>query len=829
MTRSHSIYTASLWFWRALRRGEWLWLWLAVVIASSSVVLVEQLARSVHHSMLAKAAEALAADLVLSSSRPLPVDLRQQAQRRGLQVAESIELTSMLLANDQFQLIRLRGLDRPDPLRGQLRTEQGLGLADLAPDQLLADQQLQGLLDLERDSPLQLGNQTLRVGDWLTGSDPLFTSFSAFAPLALLPLERLKQLGLIGPGSRVTYALSFAGPAAAIAAWQRQLQQRLQPHWQLRSASAPNPDMERSLNTAWTFLDLSALATVLVAGLAILIASRYYLQRWIASMALMRAAGASDRQLRLLFASQLSWLALLGSLVGVLLGLALFQAITPWLADYFDPLIQPPPGRAALLGLASGSLALWTFSWPAFRQATQVSPLQVFRQMRPDYNPLSALLVSLVLLILLMVLLLSGGLVVWAAPSLLLAAAGFYLLALALLAALRRLQPLSRGWLRLALAALAREPGLVKLQLIALGLVIFLLILVSFVRQDLLNGWRDSLPPDTPNVFMINIQPDQRPAVRQLLAQQGLAPELVPVARGRLLAVNGKALEVGQQRTPRAKRLLQREANVALLDQVPEHNPVIAALPQARRRADLPPVSVEQGIAELFGLQLGDVLRFDFIGIQRDYQISALRQVEWQSFRLNFFFILHGEAAQSLPLSYMTNFHLGLSPQQTAPLRRQLQASAPGVVWIDVQDMIQRVQEVMDQAALAVTLLYLFTLASSFIVIFTATRAAQRGRLRSWLLLRTLGAAQGDIIRIGMTEFALIGLLAGLFAALLAQLASLLISQFWLELPARLNPQLWLASLGLSVALLLLIGWLTQRQPLRQTPKQLLQQLQADA
>ncbi|MEO5343366.1 MAG: FtsX-like permease family protein, partial [Gammaproteobacteria bacterium SHHR-1] len=191
--------------------------------------------------------------------------------------------------------------------------------------------------------------------------------------------------------------------------------------------------------------------------------------------------------------------------------------------------------------------------------------------------------------------------------------------------------------------------------------------------------------------------------------------------------------------------------------------------------------------------------------------------------------ILHGEAAQSLPLSYMTNFHLGLSPQQTAPLRRQLQASAPGVVWIDVQDMIQRVQEVMDQAALAVTLLYLFTLASSFIVIFTATRAAQRGRLRSWLLLRTLGAAQGDIIRIGMTEFALIGLLAGLFAALLAQLASLLISQFWLELPARLNPQLWLASLGLSVALLLLIGWLTQRQPLRQTPKQLLQQLQADA
>jgi putative ABC transport system permease protein len=314
----------------------------------------------------------------------------------------------------------------------------------------------------------------------------------------------------------------------------------------------------------------------------------------------------------------------------------------------------------------------------------------------------------------------------------------------------------------------------------------------------------------------------------QLLAQQGLTSDTVPIVRGRLVAVNDKPLRAREQQQPRARRLLEREANIALLANPPAYNDIVASLPRSAWRTDLPQVSVEQKIAELFGLKPGDIIRFDIIGTQRDYQISALRKVSWQSFRLNFFFILHGESGESLPLSYLANFHSALPDAQTARLRRQLQEQAAGVVWIDTRNMIAQVQRIMQQAAIAVSLLYLFTLVSSLIVIFTATRAAQLGRLRSWLLLRTLGAKQGDIIRIGMTEFVLIGLLAGVFAAILAQLASLLISHFWLELTPGLNPQLWATALLLSTTLLLAIGWLTQRQPLRQTPRQLLQQLQAD-
>lgn len=820
----NTLTTATLWFWRGFKRGEWLWLWVAVVIASSSVVLVEQLAYTVHQSMLAKAAEALKADLLIRSSRPIDEQLRQKAHKEGVKTAESIHLTTMLMANDDFQLVRLIAQSPEAPLRGEL--SPGLSLKQLSPNQLFADPQLQTLLNIDQHTPIYLGNDTFTVADWLNPNDALFTSFSAFAPSVMMPLERLRQLDLIGPGSRLTYELSFAGEPSTILQWHQYLEQHKQPHWQILNARAPNQDLERSLDTAWTFLDLSALSSVLIAGLAILIASRFYLQRWIASMALMRAVGSSDRQLQALFAIQLTWLALLGSMIGGLLGIGIFQLITPWLEHYFEPLVQPNPIRALLLGLACGTLTLWTFAWPAFRQATRVSPQQVFRDTRPPLNPLIALVTSLVLLVGLMALLLTGKVVIWAIPTLLIAAALFYLLAIGLLTAIKQLQPLSQGWLRLALAALAREPGLVKLQLVALGLVIFMLVLMGFVRQDLIESWLASLPEDTPNVFMLNIQPDQQKTVTELLSNQGVTSELVPVVRGRITSVNGKPIRAEDFDTPRAKRLLLREANVSLLDHIPNHNPLVAEITPQQRLPKIQPVSVEEGIAKLLRLKIGDVLTFDFIGNQRNYQITSLRKVVWQSFRLNFFFIIHQESPKELPISYITNFRSEIPTEQSGAFRRQLQEQAPGVVWIDTQGMLTRVQQIMDQASMAVGMLYLFTLVSSIIVLFTATRAAQQGRLRSWLLLRTLGAEQNDIIRIGMTEFALIGLLAGLFAALLAQVTSLLISHFWLDLTPQLNPQLWLISIVISVGLLLMIGWLTQRGALRLSPKGLMRQIE---
>lgn len=823
-----TLKAASLWFMRGFGRGDWLWLWLAVVVASLSVTLVEQLAHTVHQSMLAKSAESLSADLVIRSSRPIEPTWADQAQADGLNTSANITLTTMGLFNDQFQMVQLKGIEANYPLRGRLQTEQNTSLNQLQSDQILVDPQLNGLIDLKLGDTLTLGRKEFKVRDWLSGQDVFQATFSQFAPQVILPLNQLEGLGLIGPGSRVNYELGFSGDPATLARWQTRLENEAQAHWQIINARAPTPDLEKSLDTAWLFLDLSALATVLIAGLAILIASRFYLQRWTASMALMRASGASNRQLTGLFAIQLMLLALIGSVIGVLIGQGLFQLLRPILDNYFDPLVITGYGRAIGLGLLSGTLALWTFSWPAFRQATRVSPLQVLRMDDTRYSTTAMLLVSLSLLVGLMWLLLSTQIILWAIPVLLISAGLLYGVAQGLLWLISKLQPFSSGWLRLSLAALAREPGLVTLQLISLGLVVFILVLMTFVRQDLLQNWQASLPEDTPNTFMMNIQPDQAESVNQLLQSQQLQADLVPMVRGRLVELNEQILRVQDQDEGRAQRLLEREANIALLENPPSYNRITQQL-SAGQRSDLPGVSVEADIAELLNLKLGDRLTFDLIGQRFSYQLVSLREVEWQSFRLNFFFILEPVADQNLPISYITNFKSDLSKAETAGLRKAINNEVPGVLWIDARDMIGQVQQIMQQASMAVSLLYVFTLVSSLIVIFTATQASQLGRLRSWLLLRTLGARQTDIVKIGLTEFVLIGLLAGVFAAFLGQITSGLIAFFWLDMTPQLNPVLWGISISMSSLLLLMIGWLTQRRSLKQTPKQLLQQLQADS
>ncbi|WP_051678573.1 ABC transporter permease [Thiomicrospira pelophila] len=823
-----SFKAASLWFMRGFRRGDWLWLWLAVVVASSSVTLVEQLAHTVHQSMLAKSAESLSADLVIRSSRPIEPTWAKQAQADGLDTSANITLTTMAMFNDQFQMVQLKGIEANYPLRGALQTKQQTSLSQVQSDQILADPQLNGLIDLKLGDTLTLGRKEFKVRDWLSGQDVFQATFSQFAPQVILPLNQLDGLGLIGPGSRVNYELGFSGDPATLARWQKQLENEAQAHWQIINARAPTPDLEKSLDTAWLFLDLSALATVLIAGLAILIASRFYLQRWTASMALMRASGASNLQLTGLFAIQLMLLALIGSVIGVLIGQGLFQLLRPILDNYFDPLVITGYGRAIGLGLLSGTLALWTFAWPAFRQATRVSPLQVLRMGDTRYSATAMLLVSLLLLVGLMWLLLSTQVILWAVPVLLISAALLYGVAQGLLWLISKLQPFSSGWLRLSLAALAREPGLVTLQLISLGLVVFILVLMTFVRQDLLQNWQASLPENTPNTFMMNIQPNQAGSVNQLLQSKQLQADLVPMVRGRLVALNEQTLRIQDQDEGRAQRLLEREANIALLENPPGYNRITQQL-SADQRSDLPGVSVEAEIAELLNLKLGDRLTFDLIGQRFSYQLVSLREVEWQSFRLNFFFILEPVADQNLPISYITNFKSDLSKAETAGLRKAINNEVPGVLWIDARDMIGQIQQIMQQASMAVSLLYVFTLVSSLIVIFTATQASQLGRLRSWLLLRTLGARQTDIVKIGLTEFVLIGLLAGVFAAFLGQITSGMIAFFWLDMTPQLNPTLWLISVGMSSLLLLMIGWLTQRRSLKQTPKQLLQQLQADS
>lgn len=835
MKRSlRDIFTASVWFFRSLRQGDWLWLVIAILVASMSVTLIKQLGDSVQQSMLVKAANSLGADLVIRSTRPIDIKYQKMAHSKGLQTRNSISVVTMALAKGQFQLISLKGVSQLSPLRGKV-IPQNESIS--ASAKVWIEPKLKQLLKLTPGDSLTLGNASYTFSGTLE-PNVLINPMAQFAPQAVMLMDDFENTGLLGPGSRASYELQLAGDSQTILEFQQQIKQILSESsgakasplpWTIISAKAPSEDLGKTLDRAWLFLDLASLSAVLIAGMSILIASRFYLNRWQNTMALLRAYGADNARMFRLFAGQLFWLSFLSSLLGALLGLLIAWLLQPQMANFFDPFIMTSAWTAFFTGTISGILVLWSFAWHALTEALKTSPMRLLRSV-PRSQTLYQWGFSFLLLLSLIALMVGQELLLWVFIGLTLLSVTLWIASEGLTYFMNLWQQNSRGWLKIAISSLLKEKKLLSIQLISVGVVLFVLMLMTFVRQDLMQTWQKSLPDQAPNTFLMNIQPDQKPQTAEILAKHNLQPPMIAMARGRLVEINDKIVSAQEQISPRAQRMLRREANIAIMQKPPEYNQIIETLPEESNPDQKSyKVSVEQGIAELFNIRIGDRLTFDFQGQKFRYQVSSIRQVEWQSFQLNFFFIVEPRADALLPISYISNFYLdnsNQSPSISTELTQQLASGVPGVLFIDVRAIIEQLEEIMNQASWAVSGLYLFTLIASFLVLFTATLASQQSRIQSWFLLRSLGATQNIITKVGLTEFILIGFLAGFIAASFAQFSSWLISTLWFEQTSPFSWQLWFSSLGLGIGLLITIAWLTQRQYMKKSALELKRYLQ---
>lgn len=795
--------TAFKWLIRALVKGDWLWLWLAVLMASMTVTMVTQLANTVEKSLLRQAAETLGADAVIRSSRPIDQKWVVAAKAEGFETSSLISTVTMAYEEgmDDFQLVRLKAVDAAYPLRGR-----EAGGVKIAPQQTLISQKLYERYQALSDAPLKTLSLALGVIQFDVQGQfrpKGMEGMNSFAPEVRIRLNDLEQAQLLGAGSRASYELSILSEdSEKLKQWLKTLKAEKNPAWQIISAEAPNADLQNAMQTAKLFLELAALSAVLVAGLAILIASRFYLSSWQSSIALMRAYGASKNRIRQIFAWQLTLLGVMASLLGATVGAIVFYLLIPTLSDYFETLVVSSFVQPIVLGILSGALVLWGFAWQAYRQVVNIAPIQILRKVTQTQTWQNW--VGFVFLLVLVVVMVGSENLIWVLSGLILISAAFILVSWLILQGLKRVQTHTKGWLKLGLSVLLKSPSYLQMQLVSFGMVLFVLMLMTFVRQDLLMQWQTSFTEDTPNAFLMNIQPDQREATQQILNRYGIESNLVAMARGRLIAKNGQTLEPEDQIAPRARRLLQREANVALMDEVSAHNLVLQGQTQV-----INGVSVEKGMADLFDLKMGDQLTFDFIGEKITLPVVSIREVVWQSFELNFFFVIPTEFQSRIAYTYIGNFHLTVEMQG---LNRALNQSVSGVFMVDVREIMAQVQTMMDQSSYAVTALYLFTMISSLIVLLTATYATQQGRLQTWILLRTVGASRGTMLKMGMSEFALLGAGAGLVAATFAQIVSVLLSLFVFEMPWQIQLDMWFVTLLVGSLSLLLIGWLTQFQ-----------------
>jgi putative ABC transport system permease protein len=390
-----------------------------------------------------------------------------------------------------------------------------------------------------------------------------------------------------------------------------------------------------------------------------------------------------------------------------------------------------------------------------------------------------------------------------------------------LLIALLRLLP-QRGYSwRYGLANLRRRPLASSLQIGALGLGLMALLLLTLVRGDLMRNWRASLPADAPNVFLINILPDQVDGMRALLARELHADvQLYPMVRGRLVAVNDVPVDSTRLTDVRARRLAEREFNLSWMEDVPRSNRVVAG--QWWRPGETGVMSLEDGIAKTLGVKLGDVLTYDVVGTRISARVENLRKVDWDSFRVNFFALYPPGMLDGLPTTYIV---AARAPADNPAWLNGLLAQFPNVLAIDVGELLHQVSAIVEQVARAVEFVFLFTLAGGVLVLEAAIAATQDERLYDAAVLRTLGASRRQLTAAQIAEFFALGMLSGLVAAGGATATAYVLADRVFHIPFAWNPYLWAigilgGALGVAFA-----GWLGTRRTLRHPPLVLLREL----
>lgn len=823
--------------WRMLlrdwRAGELTVLGFALLLAVAAMSSVGFLGDRVERALRLEAHQLLGGDLVLIADHAWDQQYASEARARGLRAVRSVSFPSMVGTATSVALAEIKAVEVEYPLRGKLRVATGTGSdaptnAVPAAGEVWPDARLNTALALDAEREVTLGLLRPRLGPTLTMEPDRGMNVLAMAPRLLMNLADLAHSGLIQPGSRVTYRLHLAGPRDAIDAYAQWVKTRLGRGERLEDLENARPEVRSVVERTQRFLRLAALLAVVLAAVAVALAAARFTRRHLDACAVMRCLGATERTLLAVYGGEFVVFGLMMTVLGCGLGFLGHLAILASLQGLVFAELPAASLWPLAQGLAVGLALLVGFALPPLLRLRRVPTVRVLRREFATGDATGGVIGYLAGYTVL------AGLMCWIAGELTLGliislgfglALGVYaLIAAAALWLLGRWRASGRayGW-RHGVARLARGRGAAVVQLAALALGLTAVLLLGVARDDLLDAWRQRAPADAPNRFLINIQPDQREALGQFLAAEGVADvRLEPMARARLMRINGRVVRPADFHDERAQRLAEREFNLSWSEELPPGNTVIAG--RWTPAGSGGEFSVEQGLAQTLGLALGDELMFEIGGVPTSGRVTSLRKLSWDSMRVNFFVIGTPASLGAQPASYITSFHVAKT--QEAVMVRLIQRW-PNVTAIDVGALLEQLRRTLDQVAGAVQWVFGFGLLSGLAVLWSALQAGADERRHEVALLRALGARRAQVRGALWAELCALGALAGTLGALGAAAIALVLARQVFQLPYLPHPGLLGWGLLFGLVLALLGGALAILPVLRQPPLRSLREVVA--
>ncbi len=821
-------------FGRELRSGEVLVLLAAVGLAVAALTAVGFLTDRIGKAVARQANEVLAADLRLRSQAPLPDEWRELAADFGLQTADTLSFPSVVFHGDDNALSTIKVVSDGYPLRGTVRVadelfgEQRTVDGIPAPGQVWADGALLARVGADVGDTLDIGELQLEVAAVLTYRPDQSIGFASLAPTVIINIADIDRSGLIGEGSRVRYALLLAGDEEDVAAFNDEIEDKLPDEIRTRSAEESSERAYNAADRAQRFLSLTAVISLLLSAVAVAMSARRFAQRRMDTVALMKSLGATQRFVITVALLQLLLLGILGVLAGSVAGYVAEEILAGVLADLLQGDLPGTGLKPVLLASGSALVLMVGFALPSMIQLRNTPPLRVLRhdEMPPAPSRLLVGGLSLAAVAALlyrsvgdprMLVILIGGIIV--------IAGALYLVGRGLVALIGRARSgVGVAW-RYGLANVSRRGRDSAVQVVAFGLGITVLLLLTLVRTDLLQGWKATLSEDAPNHFLINIQPHELESVGALFAANDLEiPAFTPLVRARMQTINGESVKDREYPNDDGRWLANREANLSWSATLSSSNEIVAGEWWPADYDGPPLISIEEESATNAGLVIGDKLRFFVAGREVEGTIASIRTINWDSFQPNFFIVLSPGALDDMPTTFISSMRIEADKQ---PMLVDLMRKHPSISVIDLGAILLQVKGIIDKASLAVQAVFVFTLAAGIAVLFAAVQSTIDERRFESAMLRALGARRRTVFAGVMAEFAALGAAAGVLASAGASILAAILAVQLFELPYAFNPLIWIMGVGAGMFVVCVSGFFAARGAVNAAPADVLRGMPA--
>jgi putative ABC transport system permease protein len=872
--------------WRETR-GAWrhfLYFFACIAIGVGALVGVSLFSTNVERAVTKEARGLLGGDLEIRLTHPLSLAgqaVLDSLNGRDMAFTHVSELVAMAAhttfgsaVTQSTQIIELKAVESMYPLYGAIRLDPAQSLDVLLhPDErrcgghscfgAVVQESLLIRMGLSVGDQLKIGQaKFLITGIVRTEPDRMANAF-ILGPRVMIAQEGLRAAELIKPGSRVRERYLVKMPSdMPLEPLLSELRVRLAAESaRVSSYRTAQSQLRQFLDQLSRYLGLIGLTALFIGGLGVGTSIHAFLRDKLRTIAILKSVGADSATVVSTYVVQAIFLGCVGSLAGILLGIALQRGLPPLMAALFVSDLLEQLGVSSDLswssiwplmkGAALGLLSTLLFTlWPLLK-IRDIHPGAIFRRdaeqatveqetppsrwwvawgLADRWNVGTA-----------------GGIIlglcalsVWQAGSWWIGVLFLGALSLAIMVLFLCARIFVRGlaWvpmprllsLRYALGNVVRPGSQATGIMVAIGIGVMVIVTVSLVEQALLSQVQENRPVDSPTFFFIDIQPDQAQEFVSLVDRQtGRArPELTPLVRSRLHAIDGHVVRAEEEvekddnrtegKEARGKQwYLTREYVLTFLDQLPKDNQLIKGeWWKPGQVFSTPQVSVEEEAATHLDLAIGSIVEFDIQGATVSAEVSNIRKVEWGNFSTNFYMILSPGAIAGAPFTYVATVRV--SPQEEVPLQQAVVASFPNVSAIHVGEVLDGFARVLDRLSLAIRAVALFCVAAGGLVMAAALAATRYRRLYESVILKALGATRGLIARAFAIEYVLLGAVAGLIGLTLGSVLSWAVLRYVFDLPWSIHPQVLGIGLLLTMMLTLIVGFASTYRILGQRP-----------